>query len=60
MFTADQISGVAASKGYESEQDCLVKPGWGVTTTGVELCPAGSYNEGLNRKVRTKGLNSAN
>jgi hypothetical protein len=51
MFTADQLTNVTAAQGYMDEQACLVRPGWGTTATGVEICPAGSYNEGLNRKV---------
>jgi hypothetical protein len=51
LFTADQLTNETASQGYVDEQACLVKPGWGMMATGVEICPVGTYNEGLNRKV---------
>uniref|UniRef100_A0A383VRV3 Tyrosine-protein kinase ephrin type A/B receptor-like domain-containing protein n=1 Tax=Tetradesmus obliquus TaxID=3088 RepID=A0A383VRV3_TETOB len=34
---------------YTSDADCLVKPGWGTTSTIPQECPVGTYNEGKNR-----------
>jgi hypothetical protein len=51
MFTLDSIENRTRSEGelYTSEAACLVKPGWGTTTTTPEECPVGTFNEGKNR-----------
>jgi hypothetical protein len=51
MFTMDDIENRTHNKGelYTSEAACLVKPGWGTTSTVPEECKVGTFNEGKNR-----------
>ncbi|KAF6251142.1 hypothetical protein COO60DRAFT_1677280 [Scenedesmus sp. NREL 46B-D3] len=51
MFTLDTLEGRARNESelYTSEAACLVKPGWGTTSTIPQECPVGTFNEGNNR-----------
>lgn len=50
LWTPDQIDGVPATGGFTSDQDCQVKPGFGITETTVDPCRIGFYNPGRNRE----------
>jgi hypothetical protein len=51
MFTEDVLETRELEEGelYTSEAACLVKPGWGTTSTIPQECPLGTFNEGKNR-----------
>jgi hypothetical protein len=51
MFTMDTLESRTLNDGelYTSEAACLVKPGWGTTSTTPQECPVGTFNEGKNR-----------
>jgi hypothetical protein len=51
MFTMDTLESRTLNDGetYTSESACLVKPGWGTTSTTPQECPVGTFNEGKNR-----------
>ncbi|KAF8061892.1 Svep1 [Scenedesmus sp. PABB004] len=51
MYTRDVLDNALAPAGYSSEQECLVPPGWGTTTTDqVQRCDPGTFNPGRNRE----------
>jgi hypothetical protein len=51
MFTMDTLESRPRNDGelYTSEAACLVKAGWGTTSTTPQECPVGTFNEGKNR-----------
>jgi hypothetical protein len=51
MFTIEILDERALNAGdlYISEAACLVKAGWGTTSTIPQECPVGTYNAGKNR-----------
>jgi hypothetical protein len=51
LFTPDVIDDRAMNPNevYVDESACLVKPGWGTTSTTPRECPVGTFNEGKNR-----------
>ncbi|KAF6264077.1 hypothetical protein COO60DRAFT_1634747 [Scenedesmus sp. NREL 46B-D3] len=51
MFTMDVLEGRPRNGNelFTSEAACLVKPGWGATSTVPQECPAGTFNKGKNR-----------
>eukprot|EP00775_Hariotina_reticulata_P013894 gene13894-14013_t len=49
LWTPDQIDDIPATSGFTSNQDCMVKPGFGITETTVDPCRVGYYNPGRNR-----------
>jgi hypothetical protein len=51
MFTMDTLETRTrnSSEYYTAESACLVKPGWGTTSTTPQECPVGTFNEGKNR-----------
>ncbi|KAF6264075.1 hypothetical protein COO60DRAFT_270687 [Scenedesmus sp. NREL 46B-D3] len=51
-YTRDVLTNTPAEAGYTVPEDCLVMPGWGIDTSLIAVpCKAGTYNEGLNRKL---------
>lgn len=53
MYTMDVLTGVNATAGYTSYNNCMVKPGYGVTTGGlVQICETGTYNSGKRLGLR--------
>jgi hypothetical protein len=51
MFTMDTLESRTRNSNeyYTSEAACLVKPGWGTTSTTPQECAVGTFNEGKNR-----------
>eukprot|EP00882_Tetradesmus_deserticola_P003863 GHRQ01004087.1.p1 GENE.GHRQ01004087.1~~GHRQ01004087.1.p1 ORF type:complete len:520 (+),score=107.65 GHRQ01004087.1:1239-2798(+) len=51
-YTRDVLTKTPSLTGYTAPEDCLVMPGWGIDASLTAVaCKAGTYNEGLNRKL---------